>query len=811
MESGSRRGANRKTSPKSTAGAYIATPGAEVASALKLRIDELAIELLGAPNKHLSSAAQLRFGSRGSLSLAIAGDSAGLWYDHEAGYGGAGLQLIERCLGMGRPAALDWAREWLGQTPDRRPDKARRLVHHPDKAGPEHRDGESARRKIDLILEASVSPVGTTVITYLQRRGITGPLPDCIRYRPWAWECFGAMVVLATDDNGAVLAVEHVYLTDDGQKAPIKVQKRINSCVPRWASRAAVRLPGCLPLVICEGVETALSVWLSTGQQTWALLSVSNLASAPVDEHDTVIIARDGDAPGTKADQQLQEAVSSFQERGIRVLVATPPQDQDFNDVLQKAGEAAVRKYLAEAVMMQSSTMGGAKKLDLGSDVEIARCIKKDLIAESGHVAFAEGEFWQFGVSHWEPISEHQLRLRIQDYDGASYPTASGGFRRVHISKGKGDSILHELSVQCADPDFFRLPAIGINAANGFITITEDGTPQIIPHHPDHRLRHVLPGQWKSDLSGMPPEDSLLGRYLRDCFKGDPDAEEKIALLAEICGCAALGHATRLRQPRAFLLYGPGAANGKSAFLDIVRGLLPDRATVSIPPEKLSDERYLVDLAGKLLNASDEVSAAAIASETFKAVVTGERISARGLYRNRTEFRPAALHVFTSNQLPQFKGGVDKGVRRRLMIVSFLRTIPMNERVENIGLRIVESEADLLLAWAMEGASRLVRNRDFSDLDACRRIQREWSMDTDPVLGWIDACVTVQTGPGSPKVKTRDLYMCFQEWAVAEGFSEEELPVQGAFTKRLQTELAGVRYGRSKDDRFIVGIVVTGQ
>jgi P4 family phage/plasmid primase-like protien len=795
--------------PTSGAGAYGGSSGADVAAALRLRIDELAIDLLGAPNRHQSNAHELRFGSRGSLSVAIAGESAGSWFDHEAGEGGAGLELIERCLVMARPAALQWAREWLGQTPDRRPANARPLADHPAKAGPEQRDCENARRKIDLILEASVSPVGSPVIAYLQRRGITGALPDCIRYRPGAWGPYGAMVVLATDDTGEVLAVQQTYLTEDGRKAEIDVQKRINASVPRWARRAAVRLPGRLPLVICEGVETALSVWRATGQQTWALLSVSNLASAPVDEHDTVIIARDGDALGTMADQQVHRAVSSIQERGVKVLVATPPQDQDFNDVLQKAGEAAVRKYIAEAIMMQSSAMKRPKTLDLGSDVEIARRIREDLITASGDVVFAEGKFWQFAESYWEPISEHRLRRRIHDYDGANYPTASGGFRRVQISKSKGDSILHELSVLCADPDFFEVPATGINAANGLVSIGTDGTPQLIQHHPDHRLRHVLPGHWRPDLSGIPPEDSLLGRYLRDCFKGDPDAEEKIALLAEICGCAALGYATRLRQPRAFLLYGPGAANGKSAFLDIVRGLLPDRATVSISPEKLSDERYLADLAGKLLNASDEISAAVIGSETFKATVTGERISARSLYRNRIEFRPAALHIFTSNQLPRFESGVDRGVRRRLMIIPFLRTIPVDQRVENIGQQIVEKEADQLLAWAMAGASRLVRNCDFSEPDACSHAQREWLVDADPVLAWIEACVTVQTGPGAPRMKTRDLFLCFRKWAASEGFSEEELPVQNAFTRRLQTELPGVRYDRTKNSRFLVGVSVT--
>jgi putative DNA primase/helicase len=52
---------------------------------------------------------------------------------------------------------------------------------------------------------------------------------------------------------------------------------------------------------------------------------------------------------------------------------------------------------------------------------------------------------------------------------------------------------------------------------------------------------------------------------------------------------------------------------------------------------------------GKLLNAADEVSSAAIASDTFKAVVTGEPVSGRDVYRSVITFRPVAQHIFATN------------------------------------------------------------------------------------------------------------------------------------------------------------------
>jgi hypothetical protein len=81
---------------------------------------------------------------------------------------------------------------------------------------------------------------------------------------------YGALVALATDEAGEVLAVQQIYLTDDGQKAPVKAVKRTNKTVDGWSERAVVRLPGMAPPILCEGIENGLSIWQATGRETWA-------------------------------------------------------------------------------------------------------------------------------------------------------------------------------------------------------------------------------------------------------------------------------------------------------------------------------------------------------------------------------------------------------------------------------------------------------------------------------------------------------------------------------------------------------------
>jgi phage/plasmid-associated DNA primase len=91
----------------------------------------------------------------------------------------------------------------------------------------------------------------------------------------------------------------------------------------------------------------------------------------------------------------------------------------------------------------------------------------------------------------------------------------------------------------------------------------------------------------------------------------------------------------------------------------------------------------VIGLMGKLLNASDELSPEAIASDTFKAVVTGDLAEGRDVCKSRVEFCSVAQNLFAANQLPSFKSGVDRGVQRRLLLIPFTRSIPLEERIED--------------------------------------------------------------------------------------------------------------------------------
>src|SRR3954447_14616559 len=228
-----------------------------------------------------------------------------------------------------------------------------------------------------------------------------------------------------------------------------------------------------------------------------------------------------------------------------------------------------------------------------------------------------------------------------------------------------------------------------------------------------------------------------------------------------------MGYGTRVRNPKAIVPYSDEGATGKSVYLELLRALLNPEAVSSVPPGKFSDEKFAFRLIGKVLNASDELSDRAIRSDTFKRTITGEPIPARDVYRSATDFRPVALHVFSTNQLPSFSGGVDGGTVRRLLPVPFDNVVPEGERDPDLARKIVEREADLLLEFAVEGAARLLKNLDFTVPNGSRGLLSRWLLQADPARAW--AIEWLEITQHEHRIEVAELHSHFSRWAEEQG------------------------------------------
>ena len=82
---------------------------------LRARVPELALELLGNPTFRLGQ--EWRWGRKGSLSVVVSGDKAGMWFDHEIGQGGGFIDLVGRDLRMVRSVESCTPTAILNKTP----------------------------------------------------------------------------------------------------------------------------------------------------------------------------------------------------------------------------------------------------------------------------------------------------------------------------------------------------------------------------------------------------------------------------------------------------------------------------------------------------------------------------------------------------------------------------------------------------------------------------------------------------------------------------------------------------------------------
>jgi hypothetical protein len=441
-----------------------------------------------------------------------------------------------------------------------------------------------------------------------------------------------------------------------------------------------------------------------------------------------------------------------------------------------------------------------------GSDVEIGEHLKEYLNTKFGEIAYCEGKFWCYAVTQWKEIPRTDLWIAVAQYDGHTHGKKNSIIR---LGKTRIESVLNHLEKICHRPGFFKDAARGVNCLSGFVEFAADGTPSLEPHCEWHRQRHTLQARWSPGLSI--PAVSLLYTLLHGSLAGDPEKEQKLEVLARLAGSVVTGSGTRGTNPRAFVFKGESKA-GKGQLLTVFRGLVPQDAQSAVAPGQFGKPDYLAKLAGKLLNTYDELGTTyAITAEVFKAVITGDPITACLKYANAFTFTPAAQHIFACNMLPGFRGGMDQAVLNRLFILQFDHVIPVEERIEDLGKRIVAEEMELLLAWAIDGASRLIREKGFPKLESAEAELAEWS-ESDPVVSWIRERleqVTLGTvgddGSVDPVcLAVNEMYSDFRTVAEADGHPKSSIPSKKVFSQRLRS--AGLKRGRNNRFRGFVGV-----
>jgi hypothetical protein len=204
---------------------------------------------------------------------------------------------------------------------------------------------ERLRRQIDwarALYRRAIPAVGTPVEVYLRARGITLPLPECLRFLQHCphrnGKYYPEMVAPVVGVTGHQIASHKTFLTPDGSsKADLPPELQRECCGPVGGGAVRLAAPRAgLELIVGEGLESALSAIQLFELPGWAALSAPGLSALELPPAvQSVLICADHDHNAVGLQAALDAKIRWVNEdRALRIrwprIVSA-----DFNDVLQ--------------------------------------------------------------------------------------------------------------------------------------------------------------------------------------------------------------------------------------------------------------------------------------------------------------------------------------------------------------------------------------------------------------------------------------------------------------------------------------------
>lgn len=309
-----------------------------------------------------------------------------------------------------------------------------------------------------------------------------------------------------------------------------------------------------------------------------------------------------------------------------------------------------------------------------------------------------------------------------------------------------------------------------LNVANGTLDLR---TGALRSHRRGDLCTKMAPVDFDPEAA-CPTWDAFLWRV----FDGDADA---IGYLQRALGYSLTG---RMTEHVLHACWGTGA-NGKSTLLNALAAMLGDYSQV-LPADALLRKRVgsasndIAGLRGVRLALVIETPAEGRLNEPLvKQLTGGDKVRARALYQDFSEFAPEAKYWIATNRKPVVSAD-DDGLWRRLRLVPFTVTIGEQERDPNLPDKLL-AEMPGILAWAVRGclawqAQGLGTARSVTVATAAYRTEM------DSVAAFLeDSC---QEGERE-QVGATALYSAYRSWAEATGERRISQTAFGAELARL--------------------------
>jgi putative DNA primase/helicase len=422
------------------------------------------------------------------------------------------------------------------------------------------------------------------------------------------------------------------------------------------------------------------------------------------------------------------------------------------------------------------------RELLAGSENEIGSLLLEVLTSNGGRAPISdEGSLWEYrkDTGIWGRIAPGDLHRIVGTFDGSNYWEGKQE-RILKISDAFAKGAIRRAEVMAEAPNFFINAAPVLIFTNCAIRMSKTGDVEQLPHAPEHRARTGYPTKYNPKAKAP-----RFLRMLEEHFEGDADSGAKIACLQEFFGACLFGIATRFQKCLALPSDG---GSGRSTMLEIIEAAMPEGSVAHVEAKELRRAERRAKLVDKRLNFSDEVPADAfLESEDFKKVVVGNTVSGEEKYRPSFEFRPIAGYVFPIQISASAE--LSDAFFRRFIIIRYNHNFEGSAKRDfTLGAAIIATELAGIIAWMVEGASRLLKTNHYTVPESHAGEEAKWKLNTDTVRSFLDEMYTRATfeeprseghgfdgRPDGRPVKLHDwekastLYDSYQTWCESNG------------------------------------------
>lgn len=265
--------------------------------------------------------------------------------------------------------------------------------------------------------------------------------------------------------------------------------------------------------------------------------------------------------------------------------------------------------------------------------------------------------------------------------------------------------------------------------SNGVVNF-DDKEPVLKPHHPKYPVFYMLPYPY-NEKATCPLWDKFIAEVLPDSTLA--------ANLQEFLGLVFINR-SQARVETMLWLHGNGA-NGKSVIFNTIMGVFGRKNVTNFDIMDLTSgsqrERNVATLNGKLLNYCSDVDSKTIMNDSIKALISGEPLTGRPLYKEAFTVYDIPLMMGNTNRVPYFKENSDAWLRR-IRPIPFEVTIPESKQDKTLADKLTK-EYSGILNWILEGRNRIIKqNYHFTQSDRIEAFLRSYKNMGNTVQQFVD-------------------------------------------------------------------------